>query len=140
LKAGMKFNIRTMMFAIAAIAVVLVSVRSDILFRALVLGSFVVCCGALARGVWLWACPFRRVSSIGFVVSTIFTNAICLMASLAFSLLPGKLIVAAVCVFGIPVVFGFGAASSSAATGENATSKRPQILAWRSQLAFRSDL
>jgi hypothetical protein len=126
----MRFNIRTMMIAIAAIAVVLVSLRFVLLFVILFLGLLVLSCGAVARGLWLAARPFRRVAALGFGVAAILTNATCLAASVAVPTLGGTMIILAVCVLGIPVVFGFGAASSTVATSENTAPRRSRILAW----------
>ena len=126
----MRFKIRTIMLAIAAVALVLVSLRHDWIFVVLYLGALLGSCVAFGRGLWLGAKPFRRVSALGFAIAAIITNATCLVASAAFSVLVGTLIMVLVSVVGIPVIFGFGAASTTSANREPAVGRGSRVLGW----------
>ncbi len=71
----MRFKIRTIMLAIAATALVLVSLRDERIFAVLFFGGLLTSCVALGRGLWLAAKPFRRVSAVGFGAAVIIINA-----------------------------------------------------------------
>ncbi len=133
-KARMKFKIRTLMLVIAAVAVLLVALR---FFQG---GLLVVCllvsCLAVARGLWLGARPFRRVSALGFLIAAIVTNATCLFVSVAFSGIVGTLITALASNVGIPITFGFGAAWCTVPQRKPPLTARSRVRRWATTLFF----
>ena len=102
----MRFKIRTLMIAIAGVAVLLLAVR----FPPLVVALFFAACAALAHGLWLSARRFKRLAAAAFGVAGSMLNLLCFGASMGGS--PSIVIIfgALPCLIGTAVVFGFGAA------------------------------
>ncbi len=132
----MRFKIRTIMLIIAAAAVLLFATRSEAAFVALIFGGLLASCVAVAGGLWLAARPFRRVSALGFGIASLATNASCCIASIVFPSIAGYLIMALVCVIGVPVTFGFGAAWSTPPATPAAITARCRALRWMINLVF----
>ncbi len=126
----MRFKIRTIMLAIAAVALVLVSLRDVRILALQFLGGLLASCLALGRGLWLGAKPFPRVSALGFGIAASIINGTCFVASVAFSVMVGWLIMVLVSVVGIPVIFGFGAAWTTSGKRGPAVARRSRVLGW----------
>ena len=122
----MRFKIRTLMIAVAAVAVLLLAVR----FPPLVVALFLAACAVLAHGLWLAARRFKRLPAAAFGVAGGMLNLLCFGASMAGS--PSIVIIfgALPCLIGTAVVFGFGAAWCFASARDLKLSRRSLVLRW----------
>ncbi len=131
----MRFKIRTIMLVIAAAALLLLAMRDETLFAVLIVGGLLTSCLAMARGLWQSARPFQRVSALGFAVAASSMNATALVSSVAFSLFPRIAILVLLCVFAMPITFGFGAAWSTP-PGRTRAITCQAVLRWATTLAL----
>jgi hypothetical protein len=121
----MRFKIRRLMIAVAAIAPLLVGLRFPPFLLTFSFGA----CVALAHGLWLAARRYKRLPAAAFGLAGALLNVLCWRASIA-----GSLTVIAFgalpCLIATAVVFGFGAAWCAAATRDLKLSRRSLVLRW----------
>jgi hypothetical protein len=122
----MRFKIRTLMIAVAAIAVLLLAVR----FPPLVVTLFLAACAALAHGLWLAVRRFKRLPATAFGVAGSMLNLLCFVASMAGSPSIVVILSALPCLIGTAVVVGFGAAWCFASARDLKLSRRSLVLRW----------
>jgi hypothetical protein len=122
----MQFKIRTLMIAVAAIAVLLLAVRFPLLLVALFLGA----CVALAMGLWLAARRYKRLPAAAFAVAGLLLNLFCWAVSMTGSYTLVVVLGVLPCLIGTAVVFGFGAAWCAASAPGVTISGHTLALRW----------
>jgi hypothetical protein len=122
----MQFTIRTLMFAVAAVAGLMVLWRWPVwLFTLATLSCF-----SFAWGLWRVFRGFRRLSAPAFGVAAAATNVFCALVSVYALGLGGSVLVGLSCFIGMPVILGLGSAWSTRATRHTTIPRRSRWIAW----------
>lgn len=123
----MQFRIRTLMFAIAAVAGLLFTLRLGTGLLILLL-LFLALCAMPSYGFWHAARGYKRLPPKVFLVVGTFINVLCFVASITCSPLLFIFVALLPCLIGTAITLGFGAAWCTGAAGERSLPGRGRSL------------